>query len=136
MLTWRTFSRVSFVNDIYNIILHVTKKKKGLHMMKNILMITLVALLSVAPSLQAKAEPMIEISDNMDNDILDITISLEQSQLRVTGASGQMLQVYNVAGVCIMSVRVDGDDRHYDLNLTKGCYIVKVGKVVRKISIR
>lgn len=99
-------------------------------------MITLVALLSVAPSLQAKAEPMIEISDNMDNDILDITISLEQSQLRVTGASGQMLQVYNVAGVCIMSVRVDGDDKHYDLNLTKGCYIVKVGKVVRKISIR
>ena len=47
-----------------------------------------------------------------------------------------MLKIYNVSGVCVMSLRVDGQDKRYNLNLPKGCYIVKVGKVVRKISIR
>ena len=35
-----------------------------------------------------------------------------------------------------MNVRVDGSDKHYTLSFPRGCYIVKVGKVVRKISIR
>lgn len=35
-----------------------------------------------------------------------------------------------------MSVKVDGGDKHYTLNFPKGCYIVKVGNVVRKVSIR
>ena len=71
-----------------------------------------------------------------DNDFNTITITLAGSVLKVSGANGQMLQVYNVAGVKVMSVKVDGDERNYDLSLPKGCYIVKVGKVVRKVSIR
>lgn len=47
-----------------------------------------------------------------------------------------MLYIYNVAGVKIMSIKIDSSDRYYDLNLPKGCYIVKVGKVVRKISVK
>ena len=35
-----------------------------------------------------------------------------------------------------MNVKVDSSEKSYPLNLPKGCYIVKVGKVVRKISIR
>lgn len=35
-----------------------------------------------------------------------------------------------------MSIKVEGADKYYELNLPKGCYIVKVGKVVRKISIK
>ena len=35
-----------------------------------------------------------------------------------------------------MSFRVEGFDKRFELNLPKGCYIVKVGKTVRKISIR
>ena len=46
------------------------------------------------------------------------------------------LSIYNVAGVHVQSFRVEGADRRYELNLPKGCYIVKVGKVVRKISIK
>lgn len=56
--------------------------------------------------------------------------------LHVTGAAGLDLKVYNVTGVLVKSLRVDSDDKRYDLNLPKGCYIVKVGKTVRKISIR
>jgi len=72
----------------------------------------------------------------IDNEYQNISISVNASTLHVTGANGQMLQIYNVAGMRVMSIKVDGSDRHYDLNLPKGCYIVKVGKTVRKISIK
>ena len=35
-----------------------------------------------------------------------------------------------------MSIKVDGYEKSYTLNLPKGCYIVKIGKTVRKITIR
>ena len=44
--------------------------------------------------------------------------------------------MYNVAGVLIKSFKIDTADKRLDLNLPKGCYIVKVGKTVRKISIK
>ena len=59
-----------------------------------------------------------------------------ESVLHITGANGMVLHVYNVAGVRVMSVKVEGADKRIELNLPKGCYIVKVGKLVRKISIQ
>ena len=82
----------------------------------------------------AKAASAIEIIDTETQQVA-ISISSE-GVLRVTGASGQTLYIYNVTGVRVMSVKVDGADKNYNLNLPKGCYIVKVGKTVRKISIR
>lgn len=105
-------------------------------MTKNILSLSLAALLMISVPAVSLAEPMIEIMDMNDIDTQGITISVNQNVLHVSGAAGQVLQVYNVTGVCVMTVKVDGDEKHYDLNLQKGCYIVKVGKVVRKISIR
>ena len=72
----------------------------------------------------------------IDNDFVGITISVSESTLRVIGAAGLTLSIYNVAGVHVQSFRVEGADKRYELNLPKGCYIVKVGKVVRKISIK
>ena len=82
---------------------------------------------------QADAATAVEI---IETDFQPVVISVDNSTLRVSGANGQMLYVYNVAGVRVMSIKVDGADRRYDLNLPKGCYIVKVGKVVRKISVK
>ena len=66
----------------------------------------------------------------------EIIISIYGNTLRVEGASNQTLYIYNVTGVKIMSIKIDGQDKRYTLNLPKGCYIIKVGNVVRKISIR
>lgn len=105
-------------------------------MIKNILKLSLsVVLLLGAPAMMI-AEPMIEITEFVDLDPQGLSISIEGRVLHVSGAAGQTIQIYNVTGVCVMNARVDGDEKHYDLNLQKGCYIVKVGKVVRKISIR
>lgn len=65
-----------------------------------------------------------------------ITVSVSGSVLRVSGADGEVLHIYNVTGVRVMSIKVDGYEKIYTLNLPKGCYIVKIGKTVRKITIR
>lgn len=72
----------------------------------------------------------------MKYDAQEITITVKASTIHVTGANGEMLHVYNVAGVRIMSIKVDGIDKYYELNLPKGCYIVKVGKTAKKIFIK
>ena len=81
----------------------------------------------------SKANTAIEV---IENDFEDVAISVKSSTVYVKNANGEMLYVYNVAGVRVGSIKVDGQDRHYDLNLPKGCYIVKVGKKVRKVSIK
>ncbi|MDE5985736.1 MAG: T9SS type A sorting domain-containing protein [Prevotella sp.] len=75
----------------------------------------------------------VEIIEQEQQPVVSVT---NESTIHVVNANGQMLYVYNVAGVRVKSIVVDGHDRHYDLNLPKGCYIIKVGKTVRKISIR
>ena len=109
------------------------KYDRSKRMMKRILYAAFSMMLLMGVPQNACAANSIEI---IDNDIATISISVSESTLRVTGASGLMLTIYNVAGVHVQSFRVEGADRHYELNLPKGCYIVKVGKVVRKISIK
>lgn len=82
---------------------------------------------------KAEAAAMIEI---LDTEIQSISLSVNESVLHVTGANGMVMHIYNVAGVRVMSVKVEGADKRIELNLPKGCYIVKVGKLVRKISIQ
>lgn len=74
--------------------------------------------------------------ETVNIDLDEINISISGNVLHVTGAAGEALQVYNITGVRIMSEKLDSDDKRITINLPKGCYIVKVGKVVRKISIR
>ncbi len=66
----------------------------------------------------------------------DITINVFQSVLHVTGADGLTLHIYNATGVEVKSLKVEGSDRRYQLNLPKGCYIVKVGNFVRRILVK
>ncbi len=101
--------------------------------MKRLLIIPFALTLLFAVPAVGFAESAIEI---IDSESQEVTITVSGTRLYVAGALGQTLQVYNGAGVCVMSVRVDGVDRHYDLNLSKGCYIVKVGKTVRKVFVK
>ena len=102
-------------------------------MMKRIFTLLLASTLLVGMPVAMYAEQAIEV---IDNDYQNISISVSESVLHITGANGLVMQIYNVAGVRVMSVTVEGPDKRFEINLPKGCYIVKVGKVVRKISIR
>ena len=101
-------------------------------MVKKILsVILLIAALSSVPT-TADAANMIELIE-MEQQVQIVVID---NVLHISGANGQVMHIYNVAGVRIMSVKVEGMEKRFDLNLSKGCYIVKVGKTARKISIK
>lgn len=91
-----------------------------------------IALAFAAPA-YANAASSIELIEQDQQP--QVTI-IGESTLRVSNANGQTLYIYNVAGVIIQSFKVEGLDRTYELNLPKGCYIIKVGKTVRKVSVR
>ena len=101
-------------------------------MTKYIYTILLISMIIATPS-TAYAEPVTDEMEHMQTP--NVTV-VEGSQLRVTNGNGQTLRVYNVTGVQVRVFKVDGMDKCYDLNLPKGCYIIKIGKTVRKISIR
>ena len=96
--------------------------------------ISIVLLLScLAIQMPADAAPNVLIIEQEQQPALTV---ISDASVRVTNANGHTLYVYNVAGVCVQSLKIEGHDRRYDLNLPKGCYIVKVGKTVSKISIK
>lgn len=91
--------------------------------------------------LVSHAVPAVEIIEN-DFDGQKGGISLRvttdgngQTRLRVTNATNQTILIYDISGAPIKKIKVDGADKVYELNLRKGCYIVKVGNVVRKVSV-
>lgn len=126
--------------DVIRAFLHINlylcekKLKLKVHMIKFILKIMIsVAFLFGTPTLM-ETYASIEI---IDVETPQPVITISESVLHVSGANGQMLHVYNVAGVRVLSIKIEGLDRRIDLGcLNKGCYIIKVGKTVRKISIR
>lgn len=103
------------------------------YMAKSILSIILVSMLTLGTPASAMVGNALEI---VENDVQAISISVSGSTVRVVGASGMVLSVYNVTGVRVMNMKIDSSDKSYELDLPKGCYILKVGKTVRKISIR
>ena len=75
-------------------------------------------------------------AENIEAEVAGVNIDVNQSKVKITGAQGQTLEVYKITGVHIEKIKIDSNDKSIDLNLPKGCYILKVGKVVRKVSIK
>ncbi len=75
-----------------------------------------------------KNEPEIEASAT--------SIVVKGSTLFVGNANGNMLEIFSLAGNKVASIRIDSNEKTIDLNLKKGCYILRIDKVVRKITIR
>lgn len=63
------------------------------------------------------------------------TVEVKGRTVRVLHAQGQVLEVYNITGVPVMKVRIDANDKTVQLNLGRGCYLIKVGNVTRKITL-
>ena len=105
-------------------------------MTKRILTIAFTMALSCLVPVTANAAPaylagVMEVAVDQD-----VTITYSDGVLSVTGAEGQILEIVSLTGKKIMDVKVESPAQKIELNIPKGCYIVKVGKVVRKVSIR
>ena len=103
-------------------------------MKKKLFLFTLAGFLTVATPLSVIAAQMElgvleQVDDQTGVTVIDRTV-------RVTGAQGETLEVFSLTGKLVMSVQIESPAQRIDLNVSKGCYILKVGKVVRKITIR
>ena len=65
-----------------------------------------------------------------------IAMTIDGNAVTISGAQGQKLIVVSLTGRQIAEYRIDSPAQRIELNLTKGCYVLKVGNVVRKVSIR
>ena len=105
-------------------------------MTKRILIISFTMALSCLVPVAANAAPayfagVMEMAVEQE-----VTITFSDGVLSVFGAEGQTLEIVSLTGKKIMDVKVESPAQKIELNIPKGCYIVKVGNVVRKVSVR
>lgn len=67
---------------------------------------------------------------------VSINISVEGGTLHISGADGMVLEVVSLTGRKVATVKIESQSQRVELNVPKGCYILKVGNVVRKVTIR
>jgi hypothetical protein len=100
-----------------------------------IVILTCAALLALATP--TKATTMVTsmgVSEQMEEQAP--TISVDGNAVSVKDASGMTLEVVSLTGRAVATYKIEGPAQRIELNLPKGCYILKVGKVVRKITVR
>lgn len=102
-------------------------------MRKTPFIITILAALLMAQPIWAAEQAE---KEGIEAEAQAVGISVSGSQVRVTNAEGKTLEIYNLAGVRVGQVKIDSEDKTLNLNLPKGYYILKVGNIARKISIR
>lgn len=108
-----------------------------MRMIKNILTLFIAVLMVIAAPAGAVAamSPYDSFAiEQADDDGISITVN--QSTIYITGAAGQTLQVVSLTGKQVLTVKIESPAQRVELNVPKGCYILKIGKVVRKVSIR
>ena len=66
----------------------------------------------------------------------EVTINYSQGVLYIKGGEGKRLEVISLTGRCLLEQQIDSPAQKIELNIPKGCYIVKVGSVVRKLAVR
>lgn len=103
-------------------------------MTKRILILTMAGFLSATVPLTVMASDMgLAAVEQIDE---QVGVTVEGQTVNVTGAQGKELIVVSLTGRQVMKVTIESAAQRIDLNIPKGCYILKVGKVVRKIQVR
>lgn len=107
------------------------------HKLQHLIILTSFCL---SPLLAVAVEPAVAwgssdiCAELQQNDGLsDISITVEGRQVTVRNAQGKYLEVYDITGKRVYNVHVDSQEMHVSLNLRKGCYILRVGIVTRKV---
>jgi hypothetical protein len=103
-------------------------------MKKKLLICSLVAMMmAAAPTTMQAGAPVAPGIEQVED---EVEIKVEEQTVTVYGAQGQTLEVVSLTGRRVMTIKIETPAQRVELNLSKGCYILKVGKVVRKVSVR
>lgn len=88
-------------------------------------------MLQEVPATAVTADPIMSFMPDDAN----IRVEIEQKSVTIYNAQGQTLEVISITGKHVLRVNIDNSAQRIELNVPKGCYILKVGSVVRKVSI-
>ena len=104
--------------------------------MKKILIMITAAFLFAMP-MEVKAQDIQQQRTTIEQEVAPITISVNESTIHIKNAEKMVIEIYNMTGVKVVTQRIDSSDKMIELdNLPKGCYIIKIGKVARKVYLR
>lgn len=104
---------------------------KTIHNIACILLVATLALIPAKSMAQDVQKPQIE------NEQTAISVTATESTLHVKNAERMVLEVFSITGEKVYTIRIDSSSKNIDLdNLTKGCYIVRIGKYTRKVYLK
>ena len=107
--------------------------KHKLHRLFIVTSFCIFPLLALANESNAWSEAEVYAEVSQMNDFTEITIAVEGRQVKVQNAEGKFFEVYDITGKRVYYVQIDSAEKNLTLNLHKGCYILRVGTVTRKI---
>ncbi len=117
----------SFAKNVY-----LCNNYRRMRMRKNLLIISMMAFLAVPVAASTTMLMERGVAEMIDE---PITLNIDGNAVTVSGAQGQKLIVVSLTGRQVAEYQIDSPAQRIELNLTKGCYVLKVGNVVRKVSI-
>ncbi len=103
-----------------------------MRMRNNLLVISMMAFLAVPAVASTTVFGGRGVAEMIDE---TITLTIDGNAVTISGAQGQKLIVVSLTGRQVAEYQIDSPAQRIELNLTKGCYVLKVGNVVRKVSI-
>lgn len=98
---------------------------------RTILLLLVACFLSITGMSQPQEE-----KEGPKTELAATSIVVKGSKVIVYNANGSPLEVFSLTGAKVATITIDDNEQTINLSLKKGCYILKVNKVVRKISIR
>lgn len=108
--------------------------KKYVPMVRKILILTLTAIFSFM-SVDLNAQDINKSA--IENEQSPITIAVNGSSVNIKNADGKTVSIFNLAGIEVKRISIDSSSKTIDLSfLPRGCYILKIGNVARKVYLK
>ena len=106
-----------------------------MRMMKRLIVYAFSMAMLMIPASMLRASEMADFAIEQQAIDEDISISISGQSVTVSGAQGETLEVISLTGKKVMAVKIESPVQRIEINVPKGCYILKIGKVVRKVSL-
>lgn len=72
----------------------------------------------------------------IENEQLPVTVSVIGSTINVKNAQNLVMEVYDITGKKVAAIRIESNDKTYELSVPRGCYIIKIGSMARKVYLK
>ena len=106
-----------------------------MRMMKRLIVYAFSMAMLMIPASMLRASEIVSFAVEQQSIEEEITISINGQNVTVSGAQGETLEVISLTGRKVMAVKIESPVQRIEINVPKGCYILKIGKVVRKVSL-